>query len=229
MTDEIMPFDLPTSSPSIIKVIGVGGGGSNAVKNMYKEGIHDVTFVLCNTDKQALINSDIPVKIQLGRETTKGLGAGNDPEVARTAAEESIEDIKDLFRDETQMVFITAGMGGGTGTGAAPVVARTAKEMGILTIGIVTIPFKFEKKKKIIQALKGVEEIAKNVDALLVINNERSGKRGIPGSGRNLDHCHQKYCGNHHHGRYHQPRLPRCKQDIERRRCSHHELWYRFR
>mgnify|MGYP000840630952 FL=1 len=173
MTDEIMPFDLPTSSPSIIKVIGVGGGGSNAVKNMYKEGIHDVTFVLCNTDKQALINSDIPVKIQLGRETTKGLGAGNDPEVARTAAEESIEDIKDLFRDETQMVFITAGMGGGTGTGAAPVVARTAKEMGILTIGIVTIPFKFEKKKKIIQALKGVEEIAKNVDALLVINNER--------------------------------------------------------
>ena len=173
MTDEIMPFDLPTNSPSIIKVIGVGGGGSNAVKNMYKEGIHDVTFVLCNTDKQALINSDIPIKIQLGRETTKGLGAGNDPDVARSAAEESIEDIKDLFRDETQMVFITAGMGGGTGTGAAPVVARIAKEMGILTIGIVTIPFKFEKKKKIIQALKGVEEIAKNVDALLVINNER--------------------------------------------------------
>lgn len=173
MTDEIMPFDLPTNSPSIIKVIGVGGGGSNAVKNMYKEGIHDVTFVLCNTDKQALINSDIPIKIQLGRETTKGLGAGNDPNVARSAAEESIEDIKDLFRDETQMVFITAGMGGGTGTGAAPVVARIAKEMGILTIGIVTIPFKFEKRKKIIQALKGVEEIAKNVDALLVINNER--------------------------------------------------------
>lgn len=173
MTDEIMPFDLPTNSPSIIKVIGVGGGGSNAVKNMYKEGIHDVTFVLCNTDKQALINSDIPIKIQLGRETTKGLGAGNDPNVARSAAEESIEDIKDLFRDETQMVFITAGMGGGTGTGAAPVVARIAKEMGILTIGIVTIPFKFEKKKKIIQALKGVEDIAKNVDALLVINNER--------------------------------------------------------
>lgn len=173
MTDEIMPFDLPTCSPSIIKVIGVGGGGSNAVKNMYKEGIHDVTFVLCNTDRQALINSDIPIKLQLGRETTKGLGAGNDPLVAHAAAEESIEDIKELFRDETQMVFITAGMGGGTGTGAAPVVARIAKEMGILTIGIVTIPFKFEKKKKIIQALKGVEEIAKSVDALLVINNER--------------------------------------------------------
>ena len=176
MTDEddiIEAFDRPAKSPSIIKVIGVGGGGSNAVKNMYKEGIHDVTFVLCNTDRQALMNSDIPVKIQLGRETTKGLGAGNDPKVACEAAEESIEDIKDLFRDETQMVFITAGMGGGTGTGAAPVVARVAKEMGILTIGIVTIPFKFEKRKKIIQALKGVEEIAKNVDALLVINNER--------------------------------------------------------
>ncbi len=171
--NDIMPFALPTNAPSIIKVIGVGGGGSNAVKNMYKEGIHDVTFVLCNTDRQALANSEIPVKIQLGHETTGGLGAGNDPEVARAAAEESIEDIKNLFRDETQMVFITAGMGGGTGTGAAPVVARVAKEMGILTIGIVTIPFRFELKKKIIQALHGVEEIAKNVDALLVINNER--------------------------------------------------------
>lgn len=173
MTNEVMPFAISTNTPSIIKVIGVGGGGSNAVKNMYKEGIHDVTFVLCNTDRQALINSDIPIKIQLGNKTTKGLGAGNDPEVARAAAEESIEDIKNLFSDETQMVFITAGMGGGTGTGAAPVVARVAKEMDILTIGIVTIPFKFEKRKKIIQALKGVEEIAKNVDALLVINNER--------------------------------------------------------
>ena len=170
---EIMPFDFPTKTPSIIKVIGVGGGGSNAVKNMYKEGIRDVTFVLCNTDRQALASSDIPIKIQLGRETTKGLGAGNDPEVARMAAEESLEDIKDLFKDETQMVFITAGMGGGTGTGAAPVVARVAKEMGVLTIGIVTIPFKFERQKKIIQALKGVEAIARSVDALLVINNER--------------------------------------------------------
>lgn len=171
--NNILPINLPTGSPSIIKVIGVGGGGSNAVKNMYREGIHDVTFVLCNTDRQALASSEIPIKIQLGRETTKGLGAGNDPEVARLAAEESIEDIKGLFRDETQMVFITAGMGGGTGTGAAPVVARIAKEMDILTVGIVTIPFKFERQRKIVQALKGVEAIARHVDALLVINNER--------------------------------------------------------
>ncbi len=169
----VLPVNFPTASPNIIKVIGVGGGGSNAVKNMYREGIHDVTFVLCNTDRQALASSDIPVKIQLGRETTKGLGAGNDPEVARLAAEESIEDIRALFQDDTQMVFITAGMGGGTGTGAAPVVARVAKEMDILTVGIVTIPFKFERQNKIVQALKGVEAIAKNVDALLVINNER--------------------------------------------------------
>ena len=171
--DDIVQFDLPTDSPKIIKVIGVGGGGGNAVKHMYKQGIHDVTFVLCNTDSQALNKSDIPIKIQLGRQTTGGLGAGNDPKVARDAAEESIEDIKDLFNDGTQMVFVTAGMGGGTGTGAAPVVARTAKEMGLLTVGIVTIPFLFEKRKKIIQALEGVEEMRKSVDALLVINNER--------------------------------------------------------
>ena len=171
--DDIVQFDLPTDSPKIIKVIGVGGGGGNAVKHMYKQGIHDVTFVLCNTDSQALNKSDIPIKIQLGRQTTGGLGAGNDPKVAREAAEESIEDIKNLFNDGTQMVFVTAGMGGGTGTGAAPVVARTAKEMGLLTVGIVTIPFLFEKRKKIIQALEGVEEMRKSVDALLVINNER--------------------------------------------------------
>ena len=169
----ILPINLPTADSHIIKVIGVGGGGSNAVKNMYREGIRDVTFVLCNTDRQALASSDIPIKIQLGRETTKGLGAGNDPEVARQAAEESIEDIRALFQDDTQMVFITAGMGGGTGTGAAPVVARIAKEMNILTVGIVTIPFKFERQRKIVQALKGVEAIARHVDALLVINNER--------------------------------------------------------
>jgi len=171
--NEIVPFDLPTDSPKIIKVIGVGGGGGNAVKHMYKEGIHDVTFVLCNTDLQALKKSEIPIKIQLGPKTTGGLGAGNDPIVACEAAEESIEEIKRLFNDGTQMVFITAGMGGGTGTGAAPTVARVAKEMGMLTVGIVTIPFLFEKKKKILQALKGVEEMRKNVDALLVINNER--------------------------------------------------------
>lgn len=173
MTDEIMPFDFPTDTPSIIKVIGVGGGGGNAVNHMYKEGIHDVTFVLCNTDNQALAESPVPIKLQLGRAITQGLGAGNRPERAREAAEESIEDLKTLLSDGTKMVFITAGMGGGTGTGAAPVIARTAKEMDILTVGIVTIPFIFEGEKKIIQALDGVEQIGKHVDALLVINNER--------------------------------------------------------
>ena len=171
--NDIMPFDLPTETNNIIKVIGVGGGGGNAVKNMYRTGIRDVSFVLCNTDNQALAKSDIPVKLQIGRETTKGLGAGNDPEVARMAAEENVEDIRAQFDDSTEMVFITAGMGGGTGTGAAPVVAREAKKAGMLTIGVVTIPFKFEQRPKIVQALKGVEAISQHVDALLVINNER--------------------------------------------------------
>ena len=171
--DEIVQFDFPTDSPKIIKVIGVGGGGGNAVNHMYKEGIHDVTFVLCNTDNQALAESDVPIKLQLGRSITQGLGAGNRPDRARDAAEESIEDIEAILNDGTKMVFITAGMGGGTGTGAAPVIARIAKEMDILTVGIVTIPFIFEGEKKIIQALDGVERIAQHVDALLVINNER--------------------------------------------------------
>ena len=171
--DEIVQFDFPTDSPKIIKVIGVGGGGGNAVNHMYREGIHDVTFVLCNTDNQALGESPVPVKLQLGRSITQGLGAGNRPERARDAAEESIDDIKEQLNDGTKMVFITAGMGGGTGTGAAPVIARIAKEMDILTVGIVTIPFIFEGEKKIIQALDGVERIAQHVDALLVINNER--------------------------------------------------------
>ena len=171
--DEIVQFDFPTDSPKIIKVIGVGGGGGNAVNHMYREGIHDVTFVLCNTDNQALAESPVPVKLQLGRSITQGLGAGNRPERAREAAEESIDDIKEQLNDGTKMVFITAGMGGGTGTGAAPVIARIAKEMDILTVGIVTIPFIFEGEKKIIQALDGVERIAQHVDALLVINNER--------------------------------------------------------
>ena len=171
--DEIVQFDIPTDSPKIIKVIGVGGGGGNAVNHMYREGIHDVTFVLCNTDNQALAESPVPVKLQLGRSITQGLGAGNRPERARDAAEESIDDIKEQLNDGTKMVFITAGMGGGTGTGAAPVIARIAKEMDILTVGIVTIPFIFEGEKKIIQALDGVERIAQHVDALLVINNER--------------------------------------------------------
>ena len=171
--NETLPFDFPTESRKIIKVIGVGGGGSNAVRNMYREGIHDVVFVIANTDQQALADADIPIKIQLGRQTTNGLGAGNDPEVARKAAEESIEDIRAQFKDDTQMVFITAGMGGGTGTGAAPVIASVAKEMGMLTVGIVTIPFKFEMRPKIKQALKGVHEMSKYVDALLVISNEK--------------------------------------------------------
>ena len=171
--DEIVQFDFPTDSPKIINVIGVGGGGGNAVNHMYREGIHDVTFVLCNTDNQALAESPVPVKLQLGRSITQGLGAGNRPERARDAAEESIDDIKEQLNDGTKMVFITAGMGGGTGTGAAPVIARIAKEMDILTVGIVTIPFIFEGEKKIIQALDGVERIAQHVDALLVINNER--------------------------------------------------------
>lgn len=173
MDDTILDFNLPTDSPNIIKVIGVGGGGGNAVSHMYKEGIHDVTFVLCNTDNQALKRSDVPVKITLGREVTQGLGAGNKPEKAMVAAQESLDELRKMLSDNTKMVFITAGMGGGTGTGAAPVIAGIAKSMGILTVGIVTIPFEFEGRRKIIQALNGVEEINKNVDALLVINNER--------------------------------------------------------
>ena len=172
-TKKGLPFAIPTDAPRIIKVIGVGGGGSNAVRNMFCKGIHNVSFAVCNTDMQALQNSPIPKKIQLGEKITEGLGAGNDPDVARRAAEESIEEIKSLFNDGTKMAFITAGMGGGTGTGAAPVVAKAARELGILTIGIVTIPFKFEMTGKIKQALKGVIEIAKHVDALLVINNQR--------------------------------------------------------
>ena len=154
----------------IIKVIGVGGGGCNAVKNMYEEGIADVTFAVCNTDSKSLANSPVPVKVLLG---DRGLGVGGKPEKGREEAEESIDKIKSLLSDETKMVFITAGMGGGTGTGAGPVVAGVAKEMGMLTIGVVTIPFYFEKEKKIIKALKGVEEMRKNVDALLIVNNER--------------------------------------------------------
>ena len=166
----LLDFGEPEKENSIIKVIGVGGGGGNAVNHMYREGIHDVTFVLCNTDAQALNDSPVPVHLQLGAE---GLGAGNKPEKARAAAEESLEDIKNMLADGTRMAFITAGMGGGTGTGAAPVIARVSKEMGILTVGIVTIPFRFEGDRKIDQALDGVEEMAKHVDALLVINNER--------------------------------------------------------
>ena len=168
--NNVVDFVAPEKGHSIIKVIGVGGGGGNAVNHMYREGIHDVSFVLCNTDNQALNDSPVPVHLQLGKE---GLGAGNKPEKARQAAEESIGDVKKMLDDGTKMAFITAGMGGGTGTGAAPVIARVSKELGILTVGIVTIPFRFEGEKKIDQALDGVEEMSKHVDALLVINNER--------------------------------------------------------
>ena len=168
--DFLIDIGTPSATPSIIKVIGVGGGGGNAVHHMYREGIHDVNFVVCNTDSKALADSPVQTRLQLGNE---GLGAGNRPERARQAAEESIEEIRQMLNDGTKMVFITAGMGGGTGTGAAPVIAREAKAMDILTVGIVTIPFLFEGNKKIDQALDGVEEIAKQVDALLVINNER--------------------------------------------------------
>lgn len=173
MNDELLDFQIESRTDAIIKVIGVGGGGGNAVNHMFQEGMHDVSFALCNTDNQALMESPVPVKVQLGGHTTGGLGAGNKPEIAQRAAEESVDLIEDLLNDGTRMVFITAGMGGGTGTGAAPVVARVAKDMGVLTVGIVTIPFMFEGPRKIVQALKGVEEMAKNVDALLVINNER--------------------------------------------------------
>lgn len=155
-------------SKNIIKVVGVGGGGCNAVGNMYEEGIVNVTFAVCNTDTQALSKSPVPVKIPLGE-----LGAGGDPNVGRQEAENHKEEIKHMLDDGTKMVFVTAGMGGGTGTGAAPIIAGIAKDMGLLTIGVVTIPFSFEKKSKIIKALKGVDEMRRNVDALLIINNER--------------------------------------------------------
>lgn len=166
-------FEAPSVLSSIIKVIGVGGGGGNAVNYMFQKGIKDVNFVVCNTDSQALAKNPVPLKIQLGKELTKGRGAGNQPEKGRESAIESLEDIKEILSDNTNMVFITAGMGGGTGTGAAPVIARAAKELGILTVGIVTLPFHFEGIKRINQAIEGIAEMEKCVDSLLVINNER--------------------------------------------------------
>ncbi|MDO9154657.1 MAG: cell division protein FtsZ [Paludibacter sp.] len=171
--DEKLPLELPLVDTSIIKVIGVGGGGGNAVNHMYQQGIKDVSFVVCNTDNQALDKSPVPLKIQLGVNKTAGLGAGGIPDVARQAAEESIEEIQKIFDDNTKMVFITAGMGGGTGTGASPVVAKVAHDLGILTVGIVTIPFAFEGILKIKQALEGIAALSQHVDAILVINNEK--------------------------------------------------------
>jgi len=171
--EDLIPFDLPMEKSSIIKVIGVGGGGSNAVNFMFQQGITDVDFIVCNTDQQALANSPVPIKIHLGQTLTEGLGAGNQPEKGKEAAIENLDDVTRVLENNTKMVFITAGMGGGTGTGAAPVIAKAAKDLGILTVGIITIPFRFEGKRRIEQAVKGVQEINKFVDSLLVINNER--------------------------------------------------------
>ena len=169
----MMKFDLPHNNSSIIKVIGVGGGGSNAVNHMYKQGIKGVDFIVCNTDQQALDMSPVPLKMVLGASLTKGRGAGSLPEVGRNAAIETIEEIKNILGSNTEMLFITAGLGGGTGTGAAPVIAQAAKEMGILTVGIVTIPFGFEGKKRKAQADAGLESLKQNVDTLLVISNDK--------------------------------------------------------
>jgi cell division protein FtsZ len=169
----MMKFDLPKENSSIIKVIGVGGGGSNAVNHMFNQGIKDVDFIVCNTDIQALDISPVPTKIQLGLTLTQGLGAGSLPDVGKNSAIESVENIKEILSKNTKMVFITAGMGGGTGTGAAPIIAAAAKELGILTVGIVTIPFSFEGKKRKGQAESGLEDLRQNVDTLIVINNDK--------------------------------------------------------
>ena len=168
-----MKFDLTSTRPASIKVIGVGGGGGNAVNHMYEQGIKDVDFILCNTDSQALAASAVPVKIQLGESKTQGRGAGNNPERGKEAAEENSHDVETILADNTQMVFITAGMGGGTGTGAAPIIAKIARELEILTVGVVSIPFRFEGPKRVNQAIKGIEELRQHVDSLLIINNEK--------------------------------------------------------
>ncbi|RLD64090.1 MAG: cell division protein FtsZ [Bacteroidetes bacterium] len=173
MAEDIINFDLPQERSSIIKVIGVGGGGSNAINYMYGQGITDVNFVVCNTDAQDLARSPVPVKIQLGETLTQGRGAGNNPEMGRQAAIESLDSITELLSHNTKMVFITAGMGGGTGTGAAPIIAKEAKENNILTVAIVTIPFQFEGKRRISQAVQGISELKEYVDSLLIINNEK--------------------------------------------------------
>jgi cell division protein FtsZ len=173
MSDEIMNFDLPLERSSIIKVLGIGGGGNNAVNHMFERGIRDVNFVVCNTDHQALMKSQIPVKVQIGESLTEGRGAGSKPEVGRQAAMENLHDVMDALSGNTKMVFVTTGMGGGTGTGATPVIAKACKDAGFLTIAVVTIPFKSEGKVRIRQAIDGVNELKDHVDSLLVINNEK--------------------------------------------------------
>ena len=173
MKEDLMNFELPVERSSIIKVIGVGGGGSNAINHMHKLGIKDVNFVVVNTDAQALKQSPVGVKIQIGASLTEGRGAGSKPEVGRNAAIESLEELQDILLSNTRMIFLTAGMGGGTGTGAAPVIAKAARELGILTVAIVTIPFRFEGQQRFNQAIDGLNELKEYVDSLLVINNEK--------------------------------------------------------
>jgi len=173
MADDLMNFDLPVERSSIIKVLGIGGGGNNAVNHMFEKGIRDVNFIVCNTDQQALSKSPVPVKVQIGEALTEGRGAGSQPEIGRKAAIENINDVMDALSGNTKMVFITTGMGGGTGTGATPVIAKACKEAGLLTIAVVTIPFKSEGKVRIKQAIEGVDELKDYVDSLLVINNEK--------------------------------------------------------
>ncbi len=183
MAKGFVNFNLYETTPNIIKVIGVGGGGCNAVEYMYSKGIKDVDFVICNTDAQVLAHSKIPKKIQLGRNLTQGRGAGNNPVIGEKAANESVEELTDLLREHTKMIFITAAMGGGTGTGAAPVVAKLAKDMGILTVGIVSVPLRFEGPKRLEQAASGLERLKSNVDCLIVIDSEKIkeiyGSKGI--------------------------------------------------
>ncbi|MFW5773507.1 MAG: cell division protein FtsZ, partial [Tangfeifania sp.] len=173
MTEKMANFSFPKNPGADIKVVGVGGGGGNALNYMFKQGIRDVDFIICNTDAQALDASPVPTKVQLGASLTEGRGAGNKPEVGKQAAIENIEDVKQALSQNTKMVFVTAGMGGGTGTGGAPVIAEACSAEGYLTVGIVTIPFRNEGKRRIKQAIDGIAELEGHVDALLVINNER--------------------------------------------------------
>src|ERR687885_2324216 len=166
-------FDLPKEKSSIIKVIGIGGGGSNAVNHMYSQNIEGVNFIICNTDAQAIALSNVPNKVQLGPHLTQGLGAGANPEIGRQATEESLEEIKRILEVNTKMAFITAGMGGGTGTGGAPVIAKVCKDLGILTVGIVTTPFTYEGRKRMKQAQEGIDRLREHVDTILIISNDK--------------------------------------------------------
>jgi len=173
MTEDLMNFDLPVERSSIIKVLGIGGGGSNAVNHMFRKGIRDVNFIVCNTDQQALMKSPVPVKVQIGETTTEGLGAGSQPERGRASALENLDDVMKALSGNTKMVFITAGMGGGTGTGATPVIAKACRDAGYLTIAVVTIPFRSELNQRIKLAINGINDLKDKVDSLIVINNER--------------------------------------------------------